>query len=163
MPGKISTCQQKLIDLLYADPFFTDRTDPANHVVKVPIVFKKQGDVESLILEKLAELGVGLIIVLRHAKRPEAATYELLLACQFALSAAYNPTVADDASPTAYDIAEKAMALINGKLNGVTPQDDSDAGRFWVDANALGPLPPTKEQAHLDIQLLLVNTTIQIS
>jgi hypothetical protein len=156
--GKISTVQQKLIDLLYADPFFTDLTNPGTPVIKVPIVFKKQGDIESQIDESLAAIGVGLVVILRRASLLEAESFELALVCQFALSAVTNPTAKDDTAPDAYDIVEKAAVLLNGHSNGIDPDS-----RFFADQNAIGPLPPTKEKAFLDIQLLLINTTISLT
>jgi hypothetical protein len=162
--GKISTCQTKLIALLAADAFFTDNTDPDNPVIKVPIVDKQQGDIESLLDEKLAELGVGLIVILRRARLVDSEDlFGLGLNCQFALSAVYNPTVADAGASTAYDIVERAAQLLQGKPNGVNAGDKTLTSRFSVDPAAIAPLPAAPKKAFLDIQLLLINTTIDLS
>lgn len=153
MPGKISAVQQKLIDLLNADPFFKEGA-----TVHVPIILKKLGDVEAQIDESLAQLNVGLVIILRSARLLESESFELVLVCQFALSAVTNPIAKDDGSPDAYDIVEKAALLLNGHSNGIDPDS-----RFFVDQNAIGPLPPAPKKAFLDIQLLLVNTTILLT
>jgi hypothetical protein len=162
--GKISTCQSNLIALLYADAFFTDLTDPMNPVILVPIVNKQQGDIESMLDEALANLGVGLIVILRRARLIDPDNqFGLAMVCQFALSAAYNPTVADTGSPTAYDIVERAAQLLQGTPNGVVIGDVTNPGRFSVDPAAIAPLPPKPKAAFLDIQLLLINTTIDLS
>jgi hypothetical protein len=162
MAGKITTVQQRLIDLLYADPFFTDLTIPLTPVVKVPIIFKKQGDIESQLDEQLANLNVGLVVILRHAHLVEEGVLSLDLDCQFALSAVTDPLIKDAGTPEAYDIVEKAAVILQGQFNGATVGDQSESSRFMADKNAIGPLPASKEKAHLDIQLLLVNTTISL-
>lgn len=160
MAGKIATVQQKLIDRLNADAFFIDNSGPSP-VVKVPVIFKKQGDIESQLDEKLAEINCGLVIILRHGRLLEKESHDLALDCQFALSAVTNPTAEDSGAPEAYDIVEKAAVILNDKWNGVGDPLVTD-NFFRVDQNAIGPLPPAKNKAFLDIQLLLVNTTIQL-
>ena len=162
---KISTAQQKLIDLLYADPFFTDLTDPENPIVKVPIVFKRLGDVDAIVEEKLANLGVGLIVVFRSAKGVESESFDLAWKVQFALSAVNNPLTQDGEAPLqAEDINEKAAALLNGKPNGVGAET-SPGGRFWVDPNAMAPMPMplASKKTHLNIQVLFINTEISLT
>ncbi len=162
--GKIATAQTNLIALLTADVFFQDNTDPANPVVLVPIVNKQQGDIQSQLEEALTNLGVGVVVILRRARLLEPDDhFGIALDCQFAVTAVYNPTVAPDGSPTAYDIAERAMVLLQGKPNGVNLGAETNTDRFYLDANALGPLPPTKAKAYLDAQLLLINTIIDLA
>jgi hypothetical protein len=162
--GKIATCQTKLIELLAADAFFTDLTDPHNPVIKVPIVDKVQGDIEAKIDEALNSIGVGLIVILRHARLIDSEDhFSLSLVCQFALTAAANPIAATNVSPTAYDIVERSMQILQGRPNGVISTDETNPGRFSVDAASVAPLPPRPSDAFLDIQLLLINTTIDLS
>ena len=53
-----------------------------------------------------------------------------------------------------WEIFERRLREL-GHANGT-----DEVSRFFVDPNAIGPLPPNPKKAFLDIQLLLVNTTV---
>lgn len=158
MSMKISTVQQRIIDLLSADPFFVDRTDPNNPIVKVPIVFKKQGDIDSKIDEAIAEIGMAMIVVFRYARRVDPAGPSKDLALQFGLTAVTNPTANADTDPEALDIAEKAYDIVDGQSNVANPSGDQ-IDLFHADGTAIRPMPVPKKPM-LDIQLLLIDTII---
>lgn len=162
--GKIQTCQTALIALLAADSFFTDNTDPMNPIVKVALVNKQRGAIESQIDEALANVGGGVVVLLRQASLVDPEDiFGLGLKCQFALSAFYNPVTADVDAPTAFDMVERCAIVLQGQFNGVGAGDRTLSSRFSVDSSAIKPLPPKPQAASLDIQLLLVNTTIDLS
>lgn len=153
---KISTVLGNLIDLLEADPFFAD-PDPTKVVT---VVAKKAGDIEALIAEKLQEIGVGLLVVIRVGKRATSDGLELTL--KFALTAVENPIV-NETGKTAEDIAENAMEILEGKHNGVSIYDESELGRFVVDDDALQPIPPPIKKAFLNLHMVNIKTTIALT
>lgn len=153
--GKIMTAQAKIISLLEADAFFVDRTDPEHPVVKVPLVSKRVGDIGAAIDEKLAEIGIGLIVIFRGFKRTTAPGGSLAGEMQFALTAVENVTVNEDPERTAEDIVEKAADILDNAPSGV---GSSRTARFYADRNSISPLPfRGKKFAAVNSQILLVN------
>lgn len=160
--GKLATAQANMIARLTGDAFFTtvDDTTPG---VKVPVISKTRGDVAAAIDEALANSGAGLVVLFINAKRSRSAG-RIYWVVKWALSAIENPLAKDDGVPTAEDIVEKAAALLDGFPNGVSPNDESEAGRFRCDPNAVDPLDLTgakrPELAGLNVLVLSITTTI---
>lgn len=161
--SKISICQEHLITLLRADAFFQDNTDPMHPIVKVPIVSKKLGDVASKFEEQLTATRLGLVVILRRAKRIEVQLGSRALECQFGLLAVVNPTLNAALNlPLAYEIVEAAFNVLEGQFNGVNPNDQTETSRFSPDTTAIVSSSDPR-RPHLDIVLLNINTIIDIS
>src|SRR5258708_7407879 len=148
--GKISTCQANIVTLLSNDSFFNN----------VPIISKRAGDIEGKIKENLVKTGVGLIVLLKGVTLPER-TPALTVDLQFALSAIENVTF-NKTGKAAEDVVEEAAKVLEWASNGVVPGDETDRGRFTVDPKAIGPLPAPPNNPFLNIQVLLINTSVDI-
>lgn len=163
--GKLATVQATLVARLTGDTFFTT-ADNAAPGVKVPVISKTRGDIAAAIDEAIANSGVGLVVLFVGAKRA-ADTRELVLECQWAITAIENPAAKADGIPTAEDIVEKVAGLLDWFPNGASPSDESDAGRFIVAPDAVDPLDATSDKrpelAALNILVLTLNTTITIN
>lgn len=154
--SKVFDTQQKLVDLLAADAYFTD-PDPTK-VVRV--LTQRVGDIETEILTGLQTLGVGVIVMLPLITFMENDTPDIELGLKFAIVFTENPLMNATGKP-AESLVEKAIKLLHFQPNGIDP-GGTEAGRFIVDRNAVRQIgAPPKNRSILSYNLS-INTEISI-
>lgn len=160
--SKIFDCQDRIVALLNADPFFND-PDPKK---KIEVLSQRRGNIANEVQQRLIKIGVGVIVMLPLVTFPENDTPEIIAGLKFAVVVTENVVINVSAAGTgkaAEAIVEKAMTLLHWQFNRLNPSDETLGGRFVIDRNAVRVMPPAPGSQALLNYTVAVNTEITLN
>ena len=160
--SKIFDCQDKLVSLLTADPFFTDLTDPAHPVPIVPVMSQRVGNIPAAVAAALQKISVGVIVMLPLITFPDNETPALLVGLKFAIVVTENPLL-NKTGKAAEAIVEKILVLTHWKQNGVDLGEATLCQGFIIDQNAVRQMPPPASQPQILAYTISINTEVSIT
>lgn len=158
--SKIFNAQQRIADLLNADPYFND-PNPAR---KLLAITQRKGNIVNVVQMALTRSGAGVIVML-PLMTWEGEAERITLGLKFGIIVTENPMVNQSSAGTqkpAEEIVEKVIPLIHWKPNmlGVNPRNVSSL--YKVDINAVRQMPPSPGAQALLNYIISINTSVTL-
>jgi len=158
--SKIFDTQQRIADLLNADPFFNDPI-PAHKIVAIT---QRKGNIASEVAMSLTKIGCGVIVML-PLMTWEGEAQRVSLGLKFAVVVTENPTVNQSTAGTgkpAEAIVEKVCQLIQWKPNSLNVPPRNIMSLFHIDRNAVRMMDPIPKNEMLLNYIVSINTSITL-
>lgn len=158
--SKIFDTQQRIVDLLNADPFFND----PNPALKVTAISQRKGNVAQEVQIALTRCGVGVIVMLPLMVW-EGEADRSMIGLKFGVVVTENPMVNQSSAGTgksAEAIVEKSITLIHWKPNDIKANPRNISSLYRIDRNAVRMLPPSPDHQALLNYLISVNTSVTL-
>jgi|SRR5581483_1609521 len=158
---QILDCQQRLADLLNADPFFND-PDPAKRIVAIT---QRKADLASEIAQALTKIGAGVIVTLpRITWNGEAERISLQL--HFSIVVTENPSInraPGHSGKAAEEIIANVMRVVHWKPNSAGSNPRVQANLFKLDSDVADLFEPPPAMPTMQINYRIrVSTNVNL-